>query len=368
MKISRCFSAALIMAIGLFPAASWAENKSGAFTLSPMIGGIVMEGDQNVDDDWAYGLSAGYNFTEAFALEAVLTYADLDEDGTNEDVDFWNYRIDALYHFMTDRSLIPYVALGLGGYDLDSDKEFMANYGLGLLYYFTDDMAFRADVRHLAAFNESNLENNLLYTAGLKFQIGGREEAVAPVAAVAAPAPGDSDSDGDGVTDDRDRCPDTPRGVKVDDRGCPLDSDGDGVPDHMDQCPNTPEGIVVDDKGCELKLTLHINFDFDKAVIKPEFKSDLDKAAAFVRENSQAPYILIAGNTDSVGKEEYNQRLSEQRAEAVRQALIRDYGLDAGKLKAVGYGEYQPIADNATEEGRARNRRVELICCALLPE
>ena len=430
MKISKFLSAALIMAVGLLPVASWAENRSGAFTLSPMAGGIVMEGDQNVDDDFAYSFGIGYNFTKAFALEAVLTYAELEEDGTNNDVDFWNYRIDALYHFMTDRSLVPYVALGAGVYDLDSDKEFMANYGLGLLYYFTDDVALRADVRHLAAFNESNLENNLLYTAGLKVQFGGREEAPAPVAvaaaAVAAPAPIDSDgdgvtddldqcpdtpkgvkvdargcpldsdgdgvtddldqcpdtpkgvkvdakgcpldSDGDGVTDDRDQCPDTPKGVKVDDKGCPLDGDGDGVADDIDQCPNTPEGIVVDEKGCELKLTLRINFDFDKAVIKPEFKSELDKAAEFVRENSQAPYILIAGNTDSMGNEEYNQNLSEQRAEAVRQALIRDYGLDGSKLKAVGYGEYQPVAENATEEGRARNRRVELVCCALIPE
>ena len=398
MKISKYLSAALIMAIGLLPALSWAENKVGALTLSPMVGGIVMEGDQNVDDDWAYGLGIGYNFTKEFGLEAVLNYAELEEDGTNDDVDFWNYRIDALYHINPDNDLVPYVALGAGVYDLDSDQEFMANYGVGLLYYVAEDVALRADVRHLAAFNESNLENNLLYTAGLKFQFGGREEAPAPAeaAAVAAPAPVDSDgdgvtddrdqcpdtpqgvkvdakgcpldSDGDGVTDDRDQCPDTPKGTKVDEKGCPLDSDGDGVGDDIDQCPNTPAGIVVDDKGCELKLTLHINFDFDKAVIKPEFKSDLDRAAAFVRENSQAPYILIAGNTDSVGKEEYNQRLSEQRAEAVRQALIRDYGLDAGKLKAVGYGEYQPIADNATEEGRAQNRRVELICCALLPE
>ncbi|WP_027714560.1 OmpA family protein, partial [Desulfuromonas sp. TF] len=176
------------------------------------------------------------------------------------------------------------------------------------------------------------------------------------------------DSDGDGVTDDRDQCPDTPKGVKVDDKGCPLDSDGDGVADDIDQCPNTPAGIVVDDKGCELKLTLHINFDFDKAVIKPEFRSELEKAVAFVRENAQAPYILIAGHTDSKGKEEYNQRLSEQRAQAVRQALIDNYGMDAKKLKAVGYGEYQPVADNSTEEGRAQNRRVELICCALLPQ
>jgi OOP family OmpA-OmpF porin len=146
------------------------------------------------------------------------------------------------------------------------------------------------------------------------------------------------------------------------------DSDGDGVPDQLDKCPGTPKGVIVDDKGCELKLTLRINFDTSKAEIKPDFKGELEKAAAFVRENNNVPFILLAGHTDSQGTDEYNQKLSEQRAEAVRQALIKDYGLDANKLKAKGYGEAQPVADNATAEGRYENRRVEVICCAVLPE
>lgn len=146
------------------------------------------------------------------------------------------------------------------------------------------------------------------------------------------------------------------------------DSDGDGVPDNLDKCPGTPKGRIVDADGCELKLTLHINFDFDKAEIKPEFKSELDKAATFIRQNSQVPYILLAGHTDNIGEDDYNQNLSERRATAVRQALISDYGVDPGKLVARGYGEAQPVAENATEEGRYQNRRVEVICCAVLPE
>jgi len=368
MKIQRSLTAAFILAIGLLPATSWAANRSGALTLSPMAGGIVLEGDQHLDNDVAYSLGLGYNFTQSFGVEAVLAYANPEKENANDDVDLWNYRIDALYHFMPDSALVPYVALGIGGYDLDSDREFMANYGLGLLYSLTDSVALRADVRHLAVFNESNLENNLLYTAGLKFQFGGREEAPAPVAAAAVSPPTPLDSDGDGVTDDRDQCPDTPRGVNVDDKGCPLDSDRDGVTDDRDQCPDTLKGVVVDDKGCELKLTLHINFGFDKTAIRPEFKSELEKAAAFVRKHSDIPYILLAGHTDSIGTEEYNRRLSMERAQAVRQALIEDYGIDGSKLITRGYGESRPVASNETEEGRYQNRRVELICCAVLPE
>jgi OOP family OmpA-OmpF porin len=349
----------------------------------------------------------------------VLGGANLEEEHGGDDVDFWNYRLDALYHFMPDSKLVPYLAAGLGNYSLDSDDEFMTNYGAGLLYFLGENVALRADVRHMIGFNESNLENNLIYTAGFKFQFAGTEQPIekAPL-----------DSDGDGVTDDLDQCPGTPAGVPVDDRGCPLDSDGDGVYDYLDQCPDTPQGapvdakgcpldsdgdgvydyldecpgtpagapvdakgcpldsdgdgvydyldqcpdtpkgMSVDEKGCSLKLTLRINFDFDQAVIKPEFKPELDKAAAFVRANSDVPYILLAGHTDSKGNDAYNQRLSERRAQAVRQALIDDYDLDPAKLTARGYGEAQPVADNDTEEGRYLNRRVEVVCCAVLPD
>lgn len=373
MKFSKFLLAALVLAVfGLLPAMAQAEVKSRAITLSPMLGKIMMEGDQNVDDGTAYSLGLGYNLTQAFGLEAVFTGANLEDDQTNSSVDLKNYRLDALYHFMPDRALVPYVAVGAGQYDLEKDREFMANYGVGLLYFIEEKIALRADVRHFAITNESNLDHNLVYSAGLKFQFGEPSKPAPVVAApaVAAPvaAPAPKDRDGDGVIDDLDKCPDTPKGVKVDARGCPLDSDGDGVPDYLDKCPGTPKGIIVDEKGCELKLTLRINFDHDKAEIKPEFKEDIAKAADFVRANPQAPYILLAGHTDSQGEDDYNQKLSERRAAAVRQALIDDHGLDANKLKVRGYGEAQPVADNATPEGRYENRRVEVICCAVLPE
>jgi len=148
----------------------------------------------------------------------------------------------------------------------------------------------------------------------------------------------------------------------------PMDSDGDGVMDDRDKCPNTPRGEMVDADGCTLKLTLHINFDFDKADIKPEFKDDLDKAAAFIQENSKVPYILIAGHTDHTGTEEYNLELSEKRAQNVRQYLIENYGINGDRLGAKGYGETRPVATNATDEGRYQNRRVEIICCVIKPE
>lgn len=146
------------------------------------------------------------------------------------------------------------------------------------------------------------------------------------------------------------------------------DSDGDGVRDSRDKCPNTPRGEYVDEDGCTLKLTLHINFDFDKAEIKPEFKADLDKAAAFIQKHNQVPAILIAGHTDHTGTMEYNQQLSDARANAVREYLVANYGVNADRLVAKGYGKSQPVANNDSKEGRYQNRRVEIICCVLLPQ
>ncbi|MCD4689452.1 MAG: OmpA family protein [Desulfuromonadaceae bacterium] len=391
MKVTKCFIALLILTGLLIPAAALAELKTGVVTVSPMLGGVLMEGDQPVDNDgFAYSLGLGYNLSQQFGLEAVLGGANLDSDNSSSsDVDLFTYRLDALYRFMPDNKLVPYLAAGVGGYDLDSDHEWMANYGGGLLYFFAENIALRADVRHLLAFNESNLENNLTYTAGFLFQFAG-EAAPAPKAPLdsdgdgvtddldqcpntPAGAPVDSkgcplDSDGDGVFDYLDQCPDTPAGAPVDSKGCPLDSDGDGVFVYLDQCPDTPAGMAVDAAGCSLELTLRINFDSDSAVIKPSFKGELDKAAAFVRANANAPFILLAGHTDSQGSAAYNQKLSERRAEAVRQALIDQYGLDGNKLKSRGLGEIQPKADNQTADGRYQNRRVELVCCAVLPE
>ena len=103
---------------------------------------------------------------------------------------------------------------------------------------------------------------------------------------------------------------------------------------------------------------LLVFFDFDKAELKNESRPDLDRATEFLKSNPNVR-IEIAGHTDSVGVDSYNQKLSQQRAEAVQQYFVSK-GVEAGRMKAKGYGEAQPIADNSTDEGRARNRRVEM--------
>jgi len=185
------------------------------------------------------------------------------------------------------------------------------------------------------------------------------KEAPAPVQAPApapAPAPREADSDGDGVVDSKDKCPGTPAGRKVNADGCEIDSDGDGLVDGVDQCPTVYAKTA---NGCPPPLVLEgVEFDFDKATLRPEAAAILDKTAASLEHWANAN-IEVAGHTDSIGSDEYNMKLSQQRAETVRDYLISK-GIAADRLTAKGYGETNPVADNATEEGRFKNRRVEL--------
>jgi OOP family OmpA-OmpF porin len=223
----------------------------------------------------------------------------------------------------------------------------------------------------------------------------GQNESLGPMVAFK------EDSDGDGIPDRMDDCPDTPKGVKVSARGCPADSDGDGVPDYVDKCPYTPKGEVVDRYGCSvipdddfdgvlnefdqcpdtpygkrvdkngcalvrpqpapIKIVIlgDILFDFDRDSLKDSAKVKL--TAEFNAIKSLNPkVIIIEGHTDSIGSEEYNRILSSKRAQTVKKLMLSSGLLDAKSIRAVGFGKIYPVAPNNTEEGRQKNRRVEL--------
>jgi len=162
-------------------------------------------------------------------------------------------------------------------------------------------------------------------------------EREAPPAPAAAAAPCQSDADGDGVMGDGEA-------------GCP------------DRCPNTPTGVAVDSDGCpkvgETLLILEgVNFAFDSSKLTPESESILEKAVQALRDAASVS-VRVEGHTDSVGTEQYNQKLSERRANAVVDYLVSQ-GIEAGRLEPMGFGESEPVASNETKEGRYKNRRVE---------
>jgi outer membrane protein OmpA-like peptidoglycan-associated protein len=160
----------------------------------------------------------------------------------------------------------------------------------------------------------------------------------------------DGDEDGDGVFDRRDRCPDTPAGTQVDHMGCPLPQYPPSQP-RPEPVAAAPEVITLDDQGPVL-------FAFNSAALSADAQQRLQALLPKLSDPSVIS-VKVIGHTDSVGSDSYNQGLSERRASSVAEYLISQ-GLAPQKVTSQGHGESEPVADNDTDEGRARNRRVEL--------
>ncbi|HEY2901059.1 MAG TPA: OmpA family protein [Polyangia bacterium] len=189
----------------------------------------------------------------------------------------------------------------------------------------------------------------------------------------------DPDNDKDGVPDTADKCPNDPEDKDgfEDSDGCPdPDNDKDGIPDTADKCPNEPEVFngIEDDDGCPDKGTalaimkgerieIHeqVNFATNKAIIQQSSFPLLATVAKLLALHPEVLKLRIEGHTDRSGNANKNLKLSQDRAEAVRQHLIERGGIDGGRLDAVGFGATKPIATNGTKKGRALNRRSEFI-------
>ena len=143
-------------------------------------------------------------------------------------------------------------------------------------------------------------------------------------------------------------------------RGCALDDDKDGVKNEFDKCPDTPRGMVVDENGCEKKVDLSkaILFDTASAKIKSVNEMILSNLVTQLKNQPEVS-IIIDGHTDSVGSDKMNMVLSQKRADATANELIKR-GVSADKISTRAFGESEPVASNNSADGRAKNRRVEV--------
>ncbi len=173
-----------------------------------------------------------------------------------------------------------------------------------------------------------------------------------------------TDVDMDGVPDYLDDCFDTPMNMTVDSAGCPLDQDADGVPDDIDECPNTPRGYQVDANGCFdkskifFKRTLHVKYASGGSDIDQKTGIFLDSLTDWLKAYPGV-IVKIFGYTDNIGNAEANLKLSQKRAEKVRNYLVMN-GADRNRIKAIGKGMTSFLASNQTREGREKNRRIEI--------
>jgi OOP family OmpA-OmpF porin len=232
--------------------------------------------------------------------------------------------------------LRPYVSAGFSDQSIGQNgsggrnRSTFANVGAGAKLYFTENFYARAGVE--AQYNIDQGDTEWAPSVGIGVNFGGGSKKVEAAPVEAAPAV------------------------------C-SDSDNDGVCDNVDKCPNTPANVTVDANGCPavaevVRVQLDVKFDFDKSVVKPNSYSDIKNLADFMKQYPQTT-TTVEGHTDSVGPDAYNQKLSQRRADAVKQVLVNQYGVGGNRVQSKGYGETRPVADNATDAGRAVNRRVE---------
>lgn len=186
-----------------------------------------------------------------------------------------------------------------------------------------------------------------------------------------------SDRDGDGIADSMDTCPDA-KGPKTDNpkwNGCPEDADGDGVKGEKDACPNDKGPPSPDPKqnGCpklarvvdneivmKQQVQFHVYGKHRNETVSPVSQALMNEIRDAITQHPEIAKIEVQGHTDDSGNEEFNQRLSQERADAVRQWLI-DAGIPADKLVAKGYGYTKPLGDNRIRQGRQQNRRVQFV-------
>jgi len=308
-------------------AVAHAGVKAESFSVSPFVGGYSFLGREHLETRPVVGLRGGYNFTKHFGVEAVFDYVRTEGRYTEEDYDVYDYHMDAIYHFMPSGPVVPYLAAGYGGQSRESHLEGevtrgVFNYGGGIKFFLKENMALRGDIRHLIQKHDEHSYHDLEYTVGMDFMFGGVE----PAAVVAQPEP---------------------------------------VPTPVPEAPLAPVSPPAPAPGhFKYCVTLHGEFDIDRALIRPEYREEIAHVGDFMKKYPTTTAV-IEGHTDNVGSAEYNMGLSQRRAEAVVNYLVDVYGIDRSRLSAQGYGLTRPVADNSTDEGRQKNRRVEaIIDCA----
>jgi len=345
--------------------------------IAPMVGGYYNDHDRNTNSRQVfYGIGFGRFFTPNISIDAFVdrTKRKLDAGpaaGGGQSNSKWSNNdvgVTARFYYGDWNSFRPYLLAGIMGSQhqdpYDHGWSPAAQLGLGVSKTITDSTDIRVEAGYRYDRDDKTSDNPAFAaTAGHGRSIGYGDEflglsivsrfgapAAAPAPVAAAPAPADCST---------------------------QDSDHDGVNDCDDKCPNTPAGTIVGPDGCPQKVVIDlrgVNFKFDfpkKGHVKA---SEIGKALAVPTADSLAVlnqavdtlqrypqvHVTVAGYTDSKGSDAYNQSLSERRAQIVY-SYLTSHGIDASRLDGpIGHGKNDPIGDNATDAGRAQNRRTEL--------
>ncbi len=333
----------------------WPEGYDTRWYIAPTLGGYYNDTDRNTNSrQLYYGLGVGRFISKNASIDFFIDRTSRDRDG----VGHWannNYGVAARFYGGDWNAWRPYVLAGImGSYHISaSDHGWSpaAELGVGLSKTITDSSDFRVEAAYRYDWDDKTQPVESGYGDWLLgFSIVSRfgtPPAPPPPAAPAPPPPPTCDQ---------------------------LDDDGDNVNNCVDKCPNSAAGSLVGPDGCPQKVVIDlrgVNFKFDRPSkgetdIAPTLQEPTSDSMAILQQavDTLKRYpqvkVTVAGYTDSIGSDTYNQGLSERRAQIVYNYLT-SHGIDASRLEGpIGHGENDPVASNDTKEGRARNRRTEL--------
>ncbi len=314
-------------------AAPTAEQLVGTTHLTGFVDYVTANDDLSdaegaLGDGTGVGLNLGYRINELWGFRSRYEYLDINRHGGFSNATGDAFGVDALLF----PSAAAYLALGVRNVDLtDADSEIVGNLGLGYNFFLNNNVSISPEVNALLG------DTTLVTTGvGINYHFGVKEpvkaEPAPVVAAVAAPV----DSDGDGVTDDKDACADTPKGDKVDEKGCT---------------------IFAEEKK---SVRLEVLFANDSAVV-PENSYHLIQAVADFMKKYPHTEVTIEGHTSAPGSAKHNLKLSQERADAVASVLVTRFGIDGQRVKSIGYGEDRLLTKEKGKKADALNRRVEAV-------
>ncbi len=335
-----------LAALLLLTSFAFAADRTGQFGLggsvgwnSPVFGHPF---NKAADGEYNWGLHGRYHFNSKWGLEVGHSRHEFDDVASALETT----GVTALYRY-SDARLSPIAGLGLAHADFNDTEDWRSVYKalVGVEYDLTHHLvaSLMADYQYVdgrffggGEYAVGSNPTHLFATRlALTWYFGGcggschKDKKSAP--AQSTPAVSEKDSDNDGVVDGKDKCPASAAGAEVNDYGCAKEE--------------------------KAEIKLNVEFATGKAVVADSYRSQLQEVADFLKSHPNTTAV-IEGHTDNTGSVAMNKRLSQSRAEAVKNYLINQLGVESRRLSATGFGPDKPIADNATVEGRQKNRRV----------
>jgi OOP family OmpA-OmpF porin len=325
------------------------EYQDDRWYVAPFATFVKTGGDRDAKDGWGGGMGIGKILNEYFNIELKGFYQGFGgysnaNTGSTGRWDLTGGSADLQFYFSRD-AFAPYTVIGLGAMNTsvpgDSGTSFIGEMGAGFTYELHDNFLLRSDVRYRynnnfnAALRPGTDEfHDMTVNVGFVIPFGAKPKSEPKLEIPVAEAPAEDCST--------------------------MDTDADGVNNCLDKCPGTIADCKVDSQGCPISLVLKgVNFEYDSAKLTPNALVILDGVAENLKTYPQKNDIEVHGHASSEGTSKYNLKLSQRRSQSVADYLVQK-GVP-NRLYAKGFGEDQPIADNSTEEGRSKNRRVELI-------